>query len=123
VGSGLRYFGGAVAFGFAAVWIMQSLAAALVCLLAAAAGYAAVLVAERTRARLTARVGSPGIATPNTTLPRRTLELEDLSRQADELNHDLGHVYEPTVAMPPRAAEADGSTPNDKASRSGEAAH
>jgi hypothetical protein len=113
VGSGLRYFGGAVAFGFAAVWIMQSLAAALVCLLAAAAGYAAVLVAERTRARLTARVGSPGIATPNTTLPRRTLELEDLSRQADELNHDLGHVYEPGAPPPPSHREAVGPPLND----------
>jgi hypothetical protein len=24
-----------------------------------------------------------------------------LSQQADELNHDLGHVYEPTAASPP----------------------
>ena len=115
MGSGLRYFGGAVAFGFAAVWIMQSLAAALVCLLAAAAGYAAVLVAERTRAKLAARVGSPDIAAPNTTLPRRTPEVEDLSRRADELNHDLGHVYEPAAATPPSHREAVGLPLNDDA--------
>ena len=98
--SGLRYFGGAVAFGFAAVWIMQSLAAALVCLLAAAAGYAAVIVAERTRAKLAVRVGSTGIATPNTRLTPQMPEGEGLSRRADELNQDLGHVYEPVAAPP-----------------------
>jgi hypothetical protein len=104
VGGGLRYFGGAVAFGFAAVWIMWSLTAALICLLSAAGGYCVVVVAEKARARLGARSGSSRIPTPK--MPR-TPDAEDLSQRADELNHDLGHVYEPTVAMPPRAAEAD----------------
>ena len=99
---GLRYFGGAVAFGFAAVWIMWSLIAALICLLSAAAGYGAVVVAECARARLAARPGRHVTSRPSTpSLPRRTSEAEDLSLRADELNHDLGHIYEPTAAIPP----------------------
>jgi hypothetical protein len=90
VDRGLRYFGGAVAFGFAAVWITWSLAAALVCLLSAAAGYGAVFVAQCARGKLAARPSMP-------TLARRTPEAEDLSLRADALNQDLGHVYEPTV--------------------------
>jgi hypothetical protein len=115
----LRYFGGALAFGFAAVWIMWSLTAALICLLSAAAGYGAVVVAERARAKLAARAGSPSISPPSTSSrPTRTPAAEDLSLQADELNHDLGHVYEPTPAMRPRAA--DGSPRNDEAAAPGE---
>jgi hypothetical protein len=109
VGGGLRYFGGAVAFGFAAVWIMWSLAAALVCLLSAGAGYGAIVVAERARTKLAARAEGPGISTPS--MPSRAPEAEDLSVRADELNHDLGHVYEPTAPMPapaPRRRAEDG---------------
>ena len=90
MGGGLRYFGGAVAFGFAAVWIMASLAAALVCLLSAAVGYGVVLAVERARAKRALT---------------RTREVEDFHLRADELNHDLGHVYAPKVAAPPSAAE------------------
>lgn len=107
---GLRYFGGAVAFGFAAVWIMWSLAAALVCLLSAAAGYGAVFVAQCARGRLAARASSP---TPGS----RTPEAEDLSLQADELNQDLGHVYEPTVTTRRPATQSpsgdDAATPSE----------
>jgi hypothetical protein len=76
VDRGLRYFGGAVAFGFAAVWITWSLAAALVCLLSAAAGYGAVFVAQCARGKLAAAASSPTPAS-------RTPEAEDLSLQAD----------------------------------------
>lgn len=109
--SGLRYFGGAVAFGFAAVWIMWSLAAALLCLLAAAVGYGAGLAAEHTRAKLAVRAGSPRISIRRTlSLPRRKPEADDLSRKADELNRDLGHLYQPPTTPPPRTAEDDGSS-------------
>lgn len=85
---GLRYFGGAVGFGFAAVWIMWSLAAALTCLLAAAAGYGTVVVAEHARAKLAARASTPP--------PRpESGSAAALSQHADELNRDLGHIYEP----------------------------
>ena len=104
MGAGLRYFGGALAFGFAAVWIVQSLAAAFVCVAAAAAGYGGVLVAQRTSARL----GGPG--GPTTGKPSaasRAGDAADLSRRADELNDDLGHVYEPEAIAPSSADSAE----------------
>ncbi len=106
MGGGLRYFGGAVAFGFAAVWIMWSLTAALICLLSAGAGYGAIVVAERARAKLAARADSPAISTPSTL--SRTPEAEELSVRADELNHDLGHVYEPDRRDAPSRATSTG---------------
>lgn len=100
---GLRYFGGAVAFGFAAIWITWSPAAALVCLLSAAGGYGAVFAVQSTRAKFTARASSPGSGSSGTFAPpRRAPEAEDLAQQADELNHDLGHLYEPTITTPSR---------------------
>ena len=124
MGGGLRYFGSAVAFGFAAVWIMWSFTAALICLLSAAAGYGTVAGAERGRAKLAARAGSPAISTRSAPSPRgRTQEADDLSLRADELNLDLGHVYEPTAAKPTRAAGADGSPPNGEAATPSETPH
>lgn len=122
---GLRYFGAAVGFGFAAVWILASLAAALVCLLASAVGYGAVFVAELALARVTVRAASPGISTSNTlALPSRTRDDEDLSLSADELNHDLGYIYEPTATASPIAAEAEsGWPPSDDTASSSEAPH
>lgn len=84
---------------------MWSLTAALICLLSAGAGYGAIVVAERVRAKLAARAASPGISIPSKR--SRIPEAEDLSVRADELNHDLGHVYEPTAAMPPPASRAE----------------
>lgn len=92
----MRYFGGALAFGFAAVWILASLSAALVCLLSAAVGYGAVFVAERTRVRLADRAsGSDLSGSVVGQPPSRRPEAEDLSLRADELNRDIGHVYQP----------------------------
>ena len=81
---GFRYFGGAVAFGFAAVWIMASLTAALVCLLSAVVGYGVAFVAER----------------------RRAPSVEKSTHWADALNSDLGHIYEPAATTSPLSAEA-----------------
>jgi hypothetical protein len=106
--SGFRYFGGAVAFGFAAMWIMASLRAALVCLLSAVIGYGMVIVAERARARLAARAGRPGVpASAMLVPPRPTREGGDLAQWADALNSDLGHVYEPAATMSPLSREAE----------------
>jgi hypothetical protein len=107
VGGGFRYFAGAVAFGFAAVWIMATLAGALVCLLSAAVAYGAVLVAERMRAKRAAR-GHAGRKAPSTSeRPSQASALEDFPLSADALAGDLGYVYEPSPAMsaPTRAAE------------------
>lgn len=98
MGGGFRYFSGAVAFGFAAVWIMATLAAALVCLLSAAAGFGMALAAERVRAKRAARGGERSTRPPG---------LEDFPLTPDALNSDLGYVYEPSAAMSAltRAAE------------------
>jgi hypothetical protein len=50
VGNSLRYLGGAVGFGFGAVWMTAGIGAAIACLLLAALGYGAVFVAQRAQA-------------------------------------------------------------------------
>jgi len=92
----LRCLGGAVGFGFAAVWITASLAAAFVCLASAALGYGAVLVAERVRARRARRAASQSHpASRRLALPSTSPEGQDLPPRADELNQDLGRIYRP----------------------------
>jgi hypothetical protein len=96
VSGGLRYFVGAVAFGFAAVWIMATLAGALVCLAAAVAGYGAIVVADRARAKRAASAAATGIATPTKVAqPSPFPDLEDFPLTPEALNSDLGYVYEP----------------------------
>ncbi len=46
----MRYFGFAVGFAFAVVWMTVGLGSAIVCGLVAGLGYGAVIVAERARA-------------------------------------------------------------------------
>lgn len=97
VDSSLRYFGCVAGFGFGVLWMTEGLGAAILCLMLAALGYGAVLVAERARA-------NPG----SFRLPSRTPEVEEMPLRAEELNLDLGHVYEPSDdASSPLAAEAD----------------
>lgn len=100
----MRYFGCVAGFGFGVLWITEGIGAAILCLMLAALGYAAVLVAERARAN------------PSSfRLPSRTPEAEDLPLRAEELNLDLGHVYEPSDdASSPLAAEADYGWPVDE---------
>lgn len=106
--SGLRNFGGAVAFGFAAIWIMASLRAALVCLLAAFIGYGIGLVAERTKAELASRRRGARLSTSVAVAPARPAPaIGDLPEWADALNSDLGHVYEPAAATSPLSREAE----------------
>jgi len=97
VDSSARYFGCAVGFGFGVLWMTQGLGAAILCLLLAGFGYGVVLAAERARENPSAF-----------RLPTRTPEEDALPLRADELNHDLGHVYEPPDdSSSPLAAEAD----------------
>jgi hypothetical protein len=104
VGGGFRYFSGAVAFGFAAVWIMATLAAAFVCLLSAAVAYGAVVVAERTRAKRAARGHSVSNTPGIDERPAGRPDLDDLPASPEALNSDLGYVYEPTAATSALAA-------------------
>ncbi len=97
--SSMRYFGCLAGFGFGVLWMTEGLGAAILCSLLAAFGYGAVLVAERARANPAAF-----------RLPARTPEADevDLPLRAEELNHDLGHVYEPSDdASSALAAEVD----------------
>jgi hypothetical protein len=84
----------------------KGLGAAILCLLLAALGYGVVLVAERARDK-------PGTLR----LPSRTpqVENEDAPRRAEELNRDLGHVYEPSDdASSPLASEVDYGWPTEE---------
>jgi hypothetical protein len=98
VGSWLRYLGGAVGFGFGAVWMTAGIGPAIVCLLLAALGYCAVFVAERAQAEATAH--RP---------PSQTPEAEAaLPLPAEELELDQERYYEPRDdATSPLAAEAE----------------
>jgi len=99
VDSSLRYFGCVVGFGFGVLWMTEGLGAAILCLLLAGLGYGAVLVAEHARANPDAF-----------RLPTRTPGAEDLPlrAEAEELNLDLGHVYEPSDdETSPLAAEVE----------------
>ena len=99
----LRLFWCVVGFAFGVLWMTKGLGAAILCLVLAALGYGAVFVAERAKA-------NPGTLR----FPSRTPEIEDLPHQAEELNHDLGHVYEPSEdASSPLAAEADYGWPTE----------
>ena len=93
----LRLFGCVVGFAFGVLWMTEGIGAAILCLLLAGLGYGAVFVAERARA-------NPGAIR----FPSRTPVVEHLPLQAEELNHDLGHVYEPSDdASSPLTAEAE----------------
>lgn len=117
---GMRYFGGALAFGFAAVWIMATLAAALVCLSAALAGYSVVLVAERMQAKRASRVRRGRSFYPSVLArPSRAPGVEDLPGWADTLNSDLGHIYNPSATTSPLSREADYGWPQETAITSG----
>src|SRR3954453_6620645 len=75
----------------------QGLGAAILCLLLAGVGYGVVLAAERARENPSAVRFPP--ATPEEDAPPML---------AEELNLDLGHVYEPSDdASSPLAAEDD----------------
>jgi hypothetical protein len=96
----MRYFGCLAGFGFGILWMTEGLGAAILCLLLAGLGYFGVLVAERARAN-----------PESFRLPARTPDVDEaevLPLLAEELNHDLGHVYVPSDdASSPLAAEAD----------------
>ena len=94
----LRYFGSAVGFGFAAVWMTVGLGSAILCVLLAAFGYAAIFVAERAQA--------------NGSMPRfqnGTPRAEAPPLSADELDREQYEQYEPAedAATAPLAAEAE----------------
>lgn len=106
--SSLRYFGCVAGFGFGVLWMTEGLGAAILCVVLAALGYGTVLLAER------ARDNPSSFRLPSRT-PAAEVE-EDLPLRAEELNLDLGHVYEPSDdASSPLAAEAEYGWPVESA--------
>ena len=99
--SSLRYFGCVAGFGFGVLWMTEGIGAAILCSLLAGLGYGAVLVAQRARA-------NPETFRLRTRTPEVDADADYLPLRAEEINLDLGHVYEPSDdASSPLAAEAD----------------
>ncbi len=114
MGSSLRYLGGAVGFGFGAVWMTAGIGSAIACVLLAALGYGVIFVAERAQANAKTR---PSNETPEAQgsppLP------------AEELELDHGSYYEPSDdATSPLAAEVEYGWPSSYVTSSqGEPGH
>jgi hypothetical protein len=94
----LRYLGCVVGFGFGVVWMTVGLGSAIVCLLLAALGYGAVLMAERAQSDGLVR----GPATETTEVEAAAVPLDGLEPDEDEPYDDV-----PDDATTPLAAEAE----------------
>lgn len=100
--SWMRYVGGAVGFGFGAMWMTVGIGAAIACVLLAALGFGLVLVAERAQANANLQ-----------RLPADTYDLDaDLPLTADDFEleerYDEKILDEAPVEEPhPVAARAD----------------
>jgi hypothetical protein len=86
----LRYVGGAVGFGFGAMWMTVGIGSAIACLLLAALGYGAVLVAERAQAN----------ASAPRPLEQMSEDEADLPLAAEELELDHASYYEQSEDAP-----------------------
>lgn len=108
--SWMRYIGGAVGFGFGAMWMTTGIGAAIACLLLAALGFGVVLVAERAQANA-ANAPRPAEETyyfDDADLPLTADELEVEAMTPDETTDDEPVVDEPVRDDPiPVAARAD----------------
>ena len=102
----LRYFGCVAGFGFGVLWMTEGIGAAILCLLLAGLGYGAVFVAQRAKA-------NPEALRLPSRKPEVKADVDELPLRAEELNLDLGHVYEPDDASSPLAAEADYGWPTE----------
>jgi hypothetical protein len=102
VDSTMRYVGGAVGFGFGAMWMTVGIGSAIACLLLAALGYGAVWLAERAQASAQA-----GAAAPQPV--NETFEADaDLPLTADELElEEISYAEPPDQPARPVTAEVD----------------
>lgn len=96
--SAMRYVGGAVGFGFGAMWMTVGIGPAIACLLLAALGYGAVWIAER------AQVNAAGHHPVNETFEADA----DLPLTADEFELEETIYDKPAeTTARPVAAEVD----------------
>jgi predicted lipid-binding transport protein (Tim44 family) len=113
VDSSLRYVGGAVGFGFGAMWMTEGIGAAIACLLLAALGCGVVLMAERAQANASAQRPSADTFDADADYPLTAdeFELEELSYEQasnDEGSNEQASSDEPAEeARSPLAVEAE----------------
>jgi hypothetical protein len=107
VDSTLRYVGGAVGFGFGAMWMTVGIGAAIASLLLAALGYGVVLMAERAQANAKApRPHETYDADADLPLTADELELADIAYE-QESPEPAVHDAPPVKAPGLLAAKAD----------------
>ena len=101
--SSLRYVGGAAGFGFGAMWMTTGIGAAIACLLLAALGYGAVLMAERAQANASAHRPLEATFYADADLPLSADEFE-----LDPVSYDETSSDEPSEEAPgPLVADAE----------------
>lgn len=106
--SSLRYIGGAVGFGFGAMWMTVGIGAAIACLLLTALGYGVVLIAERAQADAGTHRWSSETYEADADLPLTADEFELEKAAYDEPSYgQASHDESPVEAPVPVAARAD----------------
>lgn len=110
--SWMRYVGGAVGFGFGAMWMTGGIGAAIACLLLAALGFGVVLVAERAQANANAQRLPVETYDLDADLPLTADDFEVEERYDEEIVLDEAPVNEavnepPAKERRPLAARAD----------------
>ncbi len=101
--SWMRYIGGAVGFGFGAMWMTIGIGGAIACVLLAALGFGVVLVAERAQANAKAQRLSVETYDLDADLPLTADDFELAERYDEKIVLDEPPVKEPR----PLAARAD----------------
>ena len=101
--SWMRYIGGAVGFGFGAMWMTAGIGAAIACVLLAALGFGVVLVAERAQANANGQRLAVDTYDLDADLPLTADDFEPESRYDEEIVLDEPPAEEPR----PVAARAD----------------
>ena len=107
--SWMRYIGGAVGFGFGAMWMTTGIGAAIACVLLAALGFGVVLVAERAQANANAQRLSVDTYDLDADLPLTADDFELEERYDEPIVIEEKIVIDETPAKEPRplAAKAD----------------
>ncbi len=105
--SWMRYVGGAVGFGFGAMWMTAGIGAAIACLLLAALGFGVVLVAERAQANTHAQRLPVETYDLDADLPLTADDFELAERYAEPIVLDEAPVNVPVQEPRPLAAKAD----------------
>jgi hypothetical protein len=95
VDSTMRYVGGAVGFGFGAMWMTVGIGSAIACLLLAALGYGAVWTAERAQANAATRPPANETFDTDADLPLTADEFEVEESRYDEASD---HAARPVAA-------------------------